>query len=81
MSESFVSKDKKEMLFTYIQKTGSANSHSEAVRLSGLRPDYVYVLEDGRRYYGSELMEVGFVIDKLYGDGQGKMYYFKAEEA
>ena len=80
-SWGFVSKDKKEMLFTYIQKTGSANSHSEAVRLSGLRPDYVYVLEDGRRYYGSELMEVGFVIDKLYGDGQGKMYYFKAEEA
>ena len=80
-SWSFVSKDKKEMLFTYIQKAGSANTHPEAIRLTGLEPDYIYVLDDGRRYYGSELMEVGFVIDKLYGDGQGKMYFFKAEEA
>ncbi|MCR5291555.1 MAG: alpha-galactosidase [Eubacterium sp.] len=79
-SWSFVSKDKKEILFTYIQKSGRANVHSETVKFAGLNPENVYVLDDGRRYYGSELMNVGFVTDKFRGDSQGRIYYFRSEE-
>ncbi|MCR5213347.1 MAG: alpha-galactosidase [Eubacterium sp.] len=74
----FVSKDKTEALYTYVQKLGGANLRSEIVRLQGLDPDKVYGLDDGRRFTGSELMYNGFVTDKLYGDCVGSLYHFKA---
>ncbi len=80
-SWSFVSKDKREVLLTYIQKTGNANTRSEIIKLAGLEPDYLYTLDDGRAYYGSELMNVGLVTDKLYGDGQGRIYHLEVKES
>ncbi len=72
----FVSKEKDEALLTYIQERGNANKRSETVRLQGLIKDARYRLEDGREYQGDELMNIGFTVDKLYGDGAGRLYHF-----
>ena len=76
----FVSKDRREVLFTYIQKSGAANVRPEIVKLAGLRPEYIYTLDDGRQYSGSGLMNMGFLTDKLSGDGQGRIYHFTVKE-
>lgn len=75
----FVSKDKKEVLLTYIQERGSANKFPEIIHLEGLDEKTIYTLGDGRTYSGEELMKVGFLVDKLYGDGAGHIYHFTAE--
>ena len=76
----FVSKDRSEALLTYIQERGSANRFSEIIKLEGLDEKVIYSLDDGRKYSGEELMRLGFVVDKLYGDGVGRMYHFVANE-
>ncbi len=71
-----VAVDKSEALLTYIQVRGGANERSEMIRLKGLQPDAEYELPDGRTFYGDELMNIGFLTDKLYGDGAGAQYHF-----
>ncbi|MBQ8950540.1 MAG: alpha-galactosidase [Eubacterium sp.] len=77
----FVSKDKREVLFTYIRKSGAANVRPEIIKIAGLRADLKYVLDDGREFSGSELMNMGFLTDRLWGDGQGRIYHFTAKES
>lgn len=72
-----VAKDKSEALYTYVQERGNANKRPELVKLAGFDPDFQYVLDDGRCFFGDELMNVGFVVDKIYGDGAAKIYHFK----
>lgn len=71
-----VATDKSEALLTYVQVRGGANQRSERLLLSGLQADAEYRLSDGRIFRGDELMNVGFVTDKLYGDGKGQLYHF-----
>ncbi len=80
VSWMFVSKDKHEAMFTYVQKLGGANLRTERVRLSGLAPDRKYMQDggDGKQFTGEELMNIGFVVDKLYGDCVGRLYHFIA---
>ncbi len=80
------SKDKKEALVTYIQVRGAANIRSRIITLKGLDPDAVYVLENSgegdapcKEFYGDELMNIGFVTDKIWGDGSGRLYHFTAK--
>ncbi len=75
----FVSKDKKEALLTYVQERGTANMRPQEVKLVGLDPKKVYRLDDGRSFSGDELVHIGFVTDKLWGDGKGKIYHFVEE--
>lgn len=75
-----VSKDGSEALMTYVQARGNANTRSEKVKLKGLCPDALYSLPDGRSYRGDELMNIGFVTDKIYGDGAASLYYFRRKE-
>lgn len=77
---SFVSKDKSEVLLTYIQKTGEANVRPEIIKLAGIDRSKRYRLDDGRSYTGDELMNIGFVTDRQRGDGSGSIYHFTAEE-
>lgn len=72
----FVSKDKNEALLTYVQERGAANRFAEIIKLSGLDAEKNYRLEDGRKYKGEELMQVGLAVNKLYGDGAAEMYHF-----
>lgn len=72
----FVSKDKKEALLTYVQNLNSANTPSPVVRLAGLDPDKVYKTDDNEIYSGDELMNIGFVTEKLNGDFKASIYHF-----
>lgn len=74
-----VSSDKKEALLTHVQERGGANERSVVLKLKGLSEDAVYKLSDGRSFTGDELMKIGFVTDKIYGDGASKLYHFIAE--
>ena len=71
-----VSKDKKEAILSYVQVRGGANQRSEVLYLRGLDPEAEYELPDGRKYYGDELMQVGFVTDQIWGDGASTLYHF-----
>ncbi|MBR6223949.1 MAG: alpha-galactosidase [Lachnospiraceae bacterium] len=75
----FVSKDKKEALLTYVQERGTANMRPQQVKLVGLDPKKIYRLDDGRSFSGDELVHIGFVTDKLWGDGKGRLYHFVEE--
>ncbi|MBR2294294.1 MAG: alpha-galactosidase [Clostridiales bacterium] len=75
----FVSKDKKEALLTYVQNLGSANRPVPVVRLAGLDPEVSYVTDGGEVFSGEELMNIGFVTDRLWGDFKASLYHFKAE--
>ena len=72
-----VAKDRSEALLSYVQVRGGANLRPEVLYLAGLDPEASYQLEDGRIFGGDELMHVGFVTDKLRGDGASTLYHFR----
>ena len=69
----FVSADKSEAVFTYVQITAEANMKSRRILLAGLDPDadYAYTIrgtEDIKS--GAYLMQCGVMIPNLWGDMQ-----------
>lgn len=73
-------KDASEALVTYVQVRGVPNSHSRRLRLRGLDPATVYVLEEtGERYRGELLMQGGFLFKDFWGDAVSRLYHFVAE--
>lgn len=72
-----VSKDRTEALVTYVQVLAVPNSHSTKIRIPGLNPDGVYMLEKtGECFTGEELAYCGFLIKDLNGDFQSRLYHF-----
>lgn len=72
-----VSKDKKEVLVTYVQVLGTVNPHSKMVRLKGLDPEAVYCLEGSKKSFsGEELMCCGLQVPHIHGDFQSRIYHF-----
>lgn len=72
-----VSKDKTEVLVTYVQVLGVPNSRSRKVYLQGFDPEGIYYLEEtGEAYSGEMLMKAGFLIKGLVGDFQSRLYHF-----
>ena len=74
-----VSKDKTEVLVTFIQQHAHAATRPPRIKLKALSPELTYTLEDGRAYYGDTLMNLGFITDKLWGDNKGKLYHFSSK--
>ena len=74
-----VSKDKKQVLVTFIQQHGHAATRPPVIKLKALSPELAYSLEDGRIFEGDTLMNLGFVTDKLWGDNKGKLYHFSSK--
>ncbi len=70
-----VAKDKSEALLSYVQVCAVANRRAEVIYLQGLDEDSEYVLDDGRVFSGAELMHIGFVTDKIWGDAKAKLYH------
>ena len=67
----FVSQDKAEAVFTYVQITAEANMKSRRIRLAGLSPGAVYRFTlDGTEQTktGAYLMQCGVLIRNLWGD-------------
>lgn len=72
-----VSKDKKEALVTYVQVLARLNPNSKNIFLKGIDSDRKYQVEGCEEvYYGEELMNCGFLIEKLEGDFRSRLYHF-----
>ncbi len=74
-----VSKDKSEVLLTYIQVLQRPNYRSRRIRLKGLDENAVYMdTQTGETYSGGALMFAGINIAGLYGDFKGKLIHLTA---
>ena len=74
------SRDKKEVLVTYVQVLGVPNSHSRKIFLKGFDPETVYKLEGtDETYTGEMLMKGGFLMKDFWGDFKSRLYHFTAE--
>ncbi len=72
----FVSKDKKEALFTFVQVLGRPNYPSRMIKLRGLAPEKKYRNEEtGEILTGCTLMRAGISVN-MYGDFASKTVYF-----
>ncbi len=75
----FVSKDKSEALFTFVQVLGRPNYRSRRIKLKGLNEKTLYKnTESGEIHSGSALMNGGINIS-LHGDFSSKIIHFTAE--
>ena len=75
------SKDKKEVLVTYVQVLGTPSSHSRKLYLDGFLPEGVYALEGTDKLYtGEMLMKGGFLVKDLWGDFKSRLYHFVMAE-
>ena len=77
----FVTKDKREGLFTYVQTLSRPNVRSRRIRLKGLDPEGWYRCSDkGKTYSGAYLMQAGLRMPNLWGDFQSRQIYFEKTE-
>ena len=73
-------KDKKDILVTFVQVIGRPNYHSRCIRLQGLDPKMDYRIEGTDHVYGGDLlMNAGLQVENLWGDAQSKLYHLIAE--
>lgn len=71
------SKDKREVLMTYVHVLGTPNVHSRRIFLQGFDPEAVYALEGTEeKYTGEMLMKCGFLVKGFWGDFKSKLYHF-----
>ena len=76
MALEFVSEDKNTAIFCYYSILGKPNSVVDRIRLEGLDPDGVYVLqENGAEFGGDRLMNLGLNM-KDKEDFASKVYVF-----
>ena len=74
---ALASKDKSEVLVTYVQVLGVPNSHSRKVFLKGFDPSASYRLEGTEETYTGELlMKGGFLMRDFWGDFKSRLYHF-----
>ena len=74
----FVTKDKGEALFTYVQTLSRPNVRSRRIRLKGLNPESWYrCSENGKTYSGAYLMQAGLRMPNLWGDFQSRQIYLE----
>ena len=75
-----VSKDKKELLLTYVQVLAYPRFRSRKIYLRGLDPNAVYHLEGTDEHYSGEmLMRAGYLVGHETGDFRSRLYHFVAE--
>ncbi len=74
----FVSKDKSEALFEFVQVLCRPNERSRRIKLKGLDPEAYYYEESAPevRLSGAALMQCGINIGGLWGDYQSKILHF-----
>lgn len=75
----FVSKDKTEAVFTFVQVLGRPNYRSRRIKLKGLDPDKLYrSSKTGEVHTGGALMNCGINIG-LSGDFKSEVIYFSED--
>ncbi len=71
-----VSKDKKEVLVTFIQVLATPNYHSRRIYLKGLDEKKNYQIEGEEAIYSGEaLMYAGIHIERVFGDFKGRLIH------
>lgn len=74
---SVAAKDGSEALVTYVQVLGVPNWHSTNIKIPGLTPEAVCLLEGTEKTYtGEELANCGFLVPALTGDAISRLYHF-----
>ena len=74
----FVSKDKSEALFEFVQVLGRPNERSRRIKLKGLDPDSYYYEESEpeAKLSGAALMSCGINVGGLWGDYRSVIKHF-----
>ena len=71
------SKDKGEVLVTYVQVLAEPNKRSRKIRLQGFDEDALYRLEGTEQVYSGEmLLYGGFLVEPMKGDFVSRLYHF-----
>lgn len=71
------SRDKSEVLVTYVQVLAEANIFGRKIYLDGFDPNARYRLEGTEEVYTGEfLMNAGYLISGLHGDFRSRLYHF-----
>jgi alpha-galactosidase len=73
----YVSKDKTEALFTFVQLAARVNLPARRIRLFGLDEDIEYVTEDKKVYSGSSLVNAGIAVSVKGDVGSLQIYLTK----
>ncbi len=79
----YVSQDRTEAVFTYVQITAEANMKPRRILLAGLEPERVYYYNMGESSYaktGAYLMQCGVMIPNLWGDMRSVQIIFQKEK-
>lgn len=77
---SKVSKDKKEAIVTVVKLLAMPNSHDIILKIKGLDPDSIYMLDGGLEAIGGDVLsEVGLLLPHL-DDFESHQYYIKCED-
>ncbi len=76
-----VSKDKREVLVTYVQVLAEPNKRSRKIYLEGFEESAVYRLRGTEQMYSGEmLMHAGFLVESVKGDFVSRLYHFVKED-
>ncbi|ADQ07891.1 Alpha-galactosidase [Caldicellulosiruptor hydrothermalis 108] len=75
----FVTEDKNEAVVFYVNILGEPNPPIKRLKLDGLDPDKKYIIEgDEKIRFGDELMNIGIMIPRTWGDFNSHMWILKA---
>ncbi len=76
------SKDKREVLMTYVQVLAEPNKRSRKIYLQGFDKEALYLLEGTKQVYSGEmLMCAGFLIEPMEGDFVSRLYHFVKKDS
>ena len=74
----FVSKDKKEVVVSFVRQQAVPHPKFESLKLTGLEEDASYeVVGEDEVYFGDELMYIGLNVPELTGDYVAKMWILR----
>ena len=74
----FVSKDKKEVVVSFVRQQAIPHPKFESLKLTGLEEDASYeIVGEDTIYFGDELMYVGLNVPELTGDYAAKMWVLR----
>ena len=74
----YISKDRKNILLTYVQVMSHPNTVSKRLRLKNVEKNVLYrETVSGRIYQGCELTEIGVAIGRIKRDGESRQWLFE----
>lgn len=72
--------DEQQVVVSYVQIHAKPNSPSKRLKLTGLNPEGLYLLPNGEKRYGDELMAFGLAIDTVKQDFYSQQWILQKVE-